>query len=107
MTQNQTSIQELIDRGGSTIVVIKADDLKQTIREAVQETRRSIEAEVAKNQSDVLLTRQEAQERLSVSRTTLWTWEKRSYLVPIEVGGKRRYKLSDINRIMKGASACV
>lgn len=103
MAENRTSIQDILEQGGSVMIQITAADLKKTIRDAVQETRRSIEAEVAKGQSDVLLTRQEAQERLSVSRTTLWKWEKKNYLCPIEVGGKRRYKLSDLNRIMQGA----
>jgi len=95
------SIKEILNEGTARICMITAADLKEVIRDTVLETRRSLEAEVAKGQSDVLLTRQEAQERLSVSRTTLWKWEKKKFLCPIEVGGKRRYKLSDINEILR------
>lgn len=81
--------------------MITAADLKEVIRDTVLETKRELEAEIAKNKSDVLLTTDEVAERLSVSRTTLWKWEKKNYLCPIEVGGKRRYKLSDINEILR------
>ena len=95
------SIKEILNEGTARICMITAADLKEVIRDTVLETKRELEAEVAKGQSDVLLTRQEAQERLSVSRTTLWKWEKNKFLCPIEVGGKRRYKLSDINEILR------
>lgn len=39
-------------------------------------------------------------EILEVDRSTLWRWAKCGYLVPIEVGGKRRYKMSDVKRIL-------
>jgi len=30
----------------------------------------------------------------------LWRWAKRGYLVPIEVGGKRRYRMSEVKAIL-------
>ena len=95
------SIKEILNEGTARICMITAADLKEVIRDTVLETKRELEAEIAKNKSDVLLTTDEVAERLSVSRTTLWKWEKKNYLGPIEVGGKRRYKLSDINEILR------
>jgi Helix-turn-helix domain len=41
-------------------------------------------------------------EILNVDLSTLWRWNKRGYLCPSEVGGKRRYKMSDVKRILNG-----
>ena len=78
---NETLVNDILKSGGTTLMVIKAEDLKKAICETVSETRRQMENE-------------------DVSRTTLWNWRKEGYLVPIEIGGKYRYKLSDINTIL-------
>lgn len=44
-------------------------------------------------------------EMLDVDPSSLWRWRKRGYLVPAEIGGKRRYKISDIRRILNGRAA--
>ena len=94
-------LQEILEDGGTTLLVIRADDLKKAILDTVNETKRLLEDEVAKNNSKTLLTSQQVQERLNISRTTLWNWRKDGYLLPIEIGGKVRYKLSDINMILQ------
>ncbi len=104
MIGNQTSIQDILEQGGSVMIQITADDLKKTIDNAVNKTRRAIESDVAKNNSDVLLTTDEVADRLSISARTLYNWEKKKYLCPIEIGGKRRYKLSDVNAILNNAN---
>ena len=85
----------------STLLVIKAEDLKQTIYDAVNEAKRALEEDIALKNSDMLLTTNQVLERLKVSRTTLWVWVKKKYIVPIEIGGRQRYKLSDINAILE------
>ena len=94
-------LHAILEDGGTTLLVISADDLKRAICDTVSETKRLLEDEVAKNNSETLLTSQQVQERLNVSRTTLWNWRKYGYLLPIEIGGKVRYKLSDINMILQ------
>ena len=37
---------------------------------------------------------------LGVDKSTLWRWSKQNYLAPIEVGGKRVYKVSDVKQIL-------
>lgn len=95
------SIKEILNEGTARICMITAADLKEVIRDTVLETKRELEAEIAKNKSDVLLTTDEVAERLSVTARTLYNWERNKFLCPIEVGGKRRYKLSDINEILR------
>jgi predicted site-specific integrase-resolvase len=41
-------------------------------------------------------------EILDCDLSTLWRWKKSGYLAPVEIGGKRRYKMSDIKKILEG-----
>ena len=56
----------------------------------------------AKQEDDTLLTKKEVMERLGVSSTTLWNWENDKYLLPVKVGRKVFYRLSDINQLLGG-----
>ena len=51
---------------------------------------------------DALLTKKEVMERLGVSSTTLWNWENDRYLLPVKVGRKVFYRISDINQLLGG-----
>ena len=102
MSTSKNSVQDVLSNGVATLVVLKVEDLKQTIIETVMEAKRNMEKDIALNNSDVLLTTNQVLERLSISRTTLWHWVKKRYIIPVEIGGKQRYKLSDVNAILKG-----
>ena len=99
---SKLSFQDVLANNMVTLVVMRAEDLKQTIIDTINEAKRNMEKEIALNNSDVLLTSNQVLERLSISRTTLWHWVKKRYIIPIEIGGKQRYKLSDVNAILKG-----
>lgn len=103
MIDKETAIQEILEKRGSTLLLISADDLKKTIRDTVSEARRILESEVVNGKGEFLLTTNEVLEKLSISRKTLYNWEQKNYLTPIEIGGKKRYKLSDINDILQNA----
>ena len=49
-----------------------------------------------------LLRAKEVMSVIDVSRTTLVRWEAAGYLVPIRIGGRLRYKIEDVERIIKG-----
>ena len=38
-------------------------------------------------------------ELLSVSRVTLWAWDKKKITKPVRIGNLKRYRLSDIEKI--------
>ena len=46
------------------------------------------------------LTRRVTSEMLGVDQSTLWRWNKENYLCSMKIGGKTRYKLSDVKRIL-------
>lgn len=46
------------------------------------------------------LTEIQVQELLQVSHTTIHRWEKSGVLVPVKIGRMKRYKRSDINKLI-------
>ena len=87
---------------GVTVNVALAD-LTAWHKEVIADTRRELENEVATSKAETHVSIKKAAEIFDVDPSTLHRWKKRGYLVPVEVGGKRRYKMSDINRILKEA----
>jgi hypothetical protein len=53
-------------------------------------------------QPEQYLTRKQAAEMFDIYLSTLWRWRKQNYLVPLEVGGKCRYRMSDVKKILEG-----
>jgi hypothetical protein len=49
-----------------------------------------------------LLTRREVLQMLGVDSSTLWRWAKTSYLVPVNYGGRKRYRVADVRAIPEG-----
>ncbi|MFA6767881.1 MAG: helix-turn-helix domain-containing protein [Parabacteroides sp.] len=79
-------------------VVLNATDLKEFGLSLVQEV---LTGQKVKEPEKYLSTK-EAARFLDIDPSTLWKWGKAGYLVPIRVGGKKRYKLSDIKKIYEG-----
>ena len=92
-------INSLIKEGNIT-VSLSANDLREFALDIIQQTKRELEDLVIAQKLEAYVSRQRACEMLDVDSTTLWRWAKRNYLVPATVGGKKRYKLSDINRLL-------
>lgn len=55
-----------------------------------------------KEDSERLISKGEVKSMLKVCDTTLWTWAKRNYLVPVKIGSRVNYRLSDVKRIIEG-----
>ena len=85
----------------TTIIQVNQDDLRTVLGEIVFGIINENREERKQNDSE-LLTPKNVRERLSVSSSTLWRWEKEKYLTPVRVGGKVFYRSSDIQSIEKG-----
>ena len=94
------NIQEIIKTGANFTVSIGINDLKEWHREVIADTKRELEQAVISDKMETYPTPNQVSEMLGVDLTTLWRWAKKSYLVPIEVGGKRRYRMSDVKAIL-------
>lgn len=86
---------------GITISVGLAE-LSEWHREIIASTKRELEQTIAEQKADTYVSPKKAAEIFDVDPSTLHRWKHKGYLIPVEVGGKRRYRMSDINRILEG-----
>ena len=82
------------------ILQVSYEDLKKFAEEILLGAKSiaMIEAEATAS-GDQLLTVDEAARLLSVSKMTLYRWDKSGILKKVEIGGKRRYRKSDIEHL--------
>lgn len=86
-------------------VSITLADLVEAGRLIVAEAKSQLEQIITDQQAETYPSREKVKEILDVSDATLWRWAKAGYLVPLNVGGKRRYRMSDVKRILEGDNA--
>ena len=97
--KNNMNINELINTDANISVVVSVADLKEFALNVVAEAMAAKEAE---KKEEKYLTPDDVADMVGVSKNTLWRWEKEKYLIPIKVGRKSRYKLSDVKSILEG-----
>ena len=83
-------------------ITVKASDLIKAIDYCVSRTKQELELQITDAKAETYPSPKRVSEILDVDLSTLWRWNKRGYLCHTEVGGKRRYKMSDVNAILKG-----
>lgn len=95
---NNLNLSDLID--SNVCIQVKIEDLQKFAHQILLGAKSiaMLEAEAAAT-SDQLLTIDEAAKLLSVSKMTLYRWDKNGYLKKVEIGDKRRYRKSDIERL--------
>ena len=84
------NIDEILRTEAKLTLSVSAADLKNFALVIIKEAKEQMEATI----------RAETAKKLGVDRSTLWRWKKRRYLLPVYIGGKPRYKLSEINQIL-------
>lgn len=89
-------IEEILKQQ-NIIVSLTSEQLNEFAEQILSGARAIYETKV---QPEQYLTRKQTAEMLDVDLSTLWRYDKQGYLCPVEIGGKRKYKLSDINRIL-------
>lgn len=99
---NINSLIELAQQCPGLQVSMTLGDLVEANRLLIAETRCELEQEIADQRAETYISRNKAMEVLGISSSTLWRWEQLNYLVPFCVGGKKRYRMSDIRRLVEG-----
>ena len=101
MSQLISEIRKNPDHISITMTGTGLMELTKAIQQVIYE---EINEEKANQQdSDIeLITKQDVIDKLHVSSTTLWIWEKRKYLVPVKIGRRIFYKRRDVNNLMDG-----
>ena len=81
-------------------ITISASELFDAINYCVSVTRKELEQQITDANTETYLSPEKVAQILDVHPTTLWRWNKSGYLKHIELGGKRRYRMSDINNLL-------
>lgn len=84
------------------VVAVKVGDLIEANTVLLANAREQLEQRIADASAETYLSKEKVQQMLDVSATTLWRWEKAGYLVPIAFGGQKRYRKSDVQRMLEG-----
>jgi excisionase family DNA binding protein len=97
------SLREILASDANVILQVTSDDLKMFAQDILigAKSVAMLEAESAAS-GDQLLTIDEASKLLAVSKMTLYRWDQSGVLKKLEIGGKRRYRKSDIDRLVGG-----
>lgn len=99
------NLNDLLQESGNITIAVSLTDLKQFAVEIIESTKKELEDVVIADKAETYPSPKRVCEILDVDASTLWRWNKRGYLCPAEVGGKRRYKMSDVNAILNGGRA--
>lgn len=92
---------DMIADGTSAInITISAIDLRRVVAEMTRREHMKLEAEIARHTEPATIGRTETAAMLGVHVNTLRRWAEDGYLMPVKVGTKVRYKLSDINEML-------
>lgn len=91
-----------IKGGGNFILQISTNDLREIMRSFYHDERKREEEAFRQRNEKPSISRKEAAKMLDVSLATLWKWAKDGYLVPVKIGTKVMYKMSDVEALLKG-----
>jgi hypothetical protein len=96
------NLKEILQESGNVTIAVSLVDLKQFAVDIIESTKKELEDVVIADKAETYPSPKRVCEILDVDASTLWRWNKRGYLCPAEVGGKRRYKMSEVNAILNG-----
>jgi len=82
---------------GSLIVTTNINDLKELAEFCIERGRESN----PESKPETYLTPQELADKFQVSLVTLWNWDRKGITKPVRVGNSKRYRLSDIEKILQ------
>lgn len=101
----ETNLITLAKACPDAIISIKISDLIEANEALVAKTVKDMEQMITDQNMETYPSREKVAELLGVDMSTLWRWAKKGILVPIEIGGRRRYRMSDVRRLFNNKKA--
>lgn len=102
---NYTNLVQVAQQCPDVTIAVKLHDLVEFGNILISNVKSELEQTIADQNAETYLSSDKVMEIFGITTTTLWRWQKSGYLVPINVGGKRRYRKSDVNHILEGDTA--
>ena len=90
--------RDLLSSGANVSVTLKLEDLREIFKEMVS----SVKPKSTDQPPEEFLSRKEVLNILKIDSSTLWSWEKTGYIKSYPFGGRKRYKLVDVEAIRTG-----
>jgi hypothetical protein len=75
---------------------ITPEELKQIIKEVIQEELLEVRKQLEEKDSEVLMSRQETIDFLKIDSSTLWSWTNKGKIDCYGIGNRRYYKKADV-----------
>lgn len=94
---------EILREFPETTLTVHAGDLGHFARELLAEARQDFEREraaIAEGKAEEYLTPEAVKNLLSISESTLYRMAKAKILILVFVGGQKRYRRSDLDKIL-------
>lgn len=86
---------------GSTLLLISQGDLEKVVENVMMTFFEKMTREMNSTKADEdLLTGDEVQQLLVVTRSTLWRWHQDKYLCHVKIGRRILWRKSDIDAIL-------
>jgi len=95
------SIVKLAEQCPDITLSVKAGELMEAVNYCVSKTRSDLEQIIQDEAQEKYLSIEKTAELLDVDRSSIWRWTKAGILKPVVLGGKRRFRLSDINKLLE------
>lgn len=89
----------------NAIYQLSGADLLEFANKLISETKKELEEVIISEKTETYPTPKQVSEILNVDLSTLWRWNKSGYLCHVCVGGKRRYRMSDVKALLEGRGA--
>lgn len=90
--------KDLLESGANVSVTVKLDDLKEIFKEVAG----GLKPASQEPPPEEFLSRKEVLSILKIDSSTLWSWEKNGYIKSVPFGGRKRYRLQDVEAIRTG-----
>ena len=90
----------LLERVPNATITVQLSDLNAFARRLIADTREEYEQEISDRLLAIkenYLTADTVKDVLQISETTLWRWAKAGYLLPVMIGGQKRYNVTIID----------
>ncbi|MDR1340129.1 MAG: helix-turn-helix domain-containing protein [Prevotellaceae bacterium] len=82
-------------------ITLSAGELIEMVDYCVLKTRKELEQQITDANTETYPSREKVAEILDVDLSTLWAWNKSGYFKCIKLGGKVRYRMSDVKRLLE------
>ena len=100
--ENKNNIYELAQTFPNISVTIKLSELIEFGKLLIAEKKREFEKQTKEKNTETYPTRKEVMKILGVSTSTLWHYKKKGLLKPLDLGGRVKYRMSDVKLFMEG-----